>query len=49
VRITNLGLTDEGDAAGGIPGGAQVSLSFAKFAPEAGTSIPAASATSGAH
>ena len=49
VRITNLGLTDEGDAAGGIPGGAQVSLSFAKFAPEAGASIPAASATSGAH
>ena len=49
VRITNLGLTDEGDAAGGIPGGAQVSLSFAKFAPEAGPAVPAAPATSGAH
>jgi nitrogen fixation/metabolism regulation signal transduction histidine kinase len=49
VRIANLGLTDEGDTAAGIPGGAQVSLSFAKFAPEAGLAIPAASASDGAY
>jgi len=49
VRIANLGLSDEGDAAGGIPGGAQVSLSFAKFAPVAGPAIFAAPANHGAH
>ena len=31
VRIVNLGTGVEGDAAGGLPRGAQVSLSFAKF------------------
>ncbi|HWH84800.1 MAG TPA: ATP-binding protein [Burkholderiaceae bacterium] len=36
VRIANLGTGVEGDAAGGVPRGAQVSLSFAKFAPGAG-------------
>jgi nitrogen fixation/metabolism regulation signal transduction histidine kinase len=56
VRIANLGTGVEGDAAGGLPRGAQVSLSFAKFAPGAGTSLSAASpdfhgtpAASGAH
>ncbi|MBC8056069.1 MAG: HAMP domain-containing protein, partial [Rhizobiales bacterium] len=38
VRIVNLGTGVEGDAAGGLPRGAQVSLSFAKFAPGAGAS-----------
>jgi nitrogen fixation/metabolism regulation signal transduction histidine kinase len=51
VRIANLGPPageggDEARAAG-LSRGAQVSLSFAKFAPVAGTSIPAASTTSG--
>ena len=41
VRIVNLGTGVEGDAAGGLPHGARVSLSFAKFAPVAGTSQPA--------
>ena len=41
VRIVNLGTGVEGDAAGGLPRGAQVSLSFAKFAPGAGASLPA--------
>jgi len=45
VRIVNLGTGVEGDAAGGLPRGAQVSLSFAKFAPGAGTSPPPAIST----
>ena len=60
VRIANLGTGVEGDAAGGLPRGAQVSLSFAKFAkfaPGAGASQPSAArpeshgtaAASGAH
>ena len=57
VRIVNLGTGVEGDAAGGLPRGAQVSLSFAKFAPGAGTSLSsvvspeshATPAASGAH
>ena len=57
VRIVNLGAGVEGDAVGGLPRGAQVSLSFAKFAPGAGASLPAAAtpeshgtrAASGAH
>ncbi|KQW38852.1 ATP-binding protein [Rhizobacter sp. Root404] len=57
VRIANLGTGVEGDAAGGIPRGAQVSLSFAKFAPGAGApplsatslSSPGTPAASGAH
>ena len=42
VRIVNLGTGVEGDAAGGLPRGARVSLSFAKFASGAGASQPAA-------
>jgi len=42
IRIANLGTSSEGDAAGGLPRGAQVSLSFAKFAPVADTAIPSA-------
>ena len=57
VRIVNLGTGVEGDAAGGLPRGAQVSLSFAKFASGAGPSLaPAVTpeshgtpAASGAH
>ena len=57
VRIVNLGTGVEGDAAGGLARGARVSLSFAKFAPGAGTSLPNAviseshgsPAASGAH
>jgi nitrogen fixation/metabolism regulation signal transduction histidine kinase len=45
VRIANLGVSVEGDAAGGLPRGAQVSLSFAKFAPAAGAPISAASSS----
>jgi len=37
IRIANLGTSSEGDAAGGLPRGAQVSLSFAKFATVVGT------------
>ncbi len=39
IRVANLGLDAEGDAAGGSPRGAQVSLSFAKFAVGAGVSV----------
>ena len=49
VRIANLGISSEGDAAGGLARGAQVSLSFAKFAPVAGNSISTAPAATGAH
>jgi nitrogen fixation/metabolism regulation signal transduction histidine kinase len=53
VRIANLGTGVEGDAAGGLPRGAQVSLSFAKFAPGAAASLSTDShgnpAASGAH
>jgi len=45
VRIVNLGTGVEGDAAGGLPRGAQVSLSFAKFAPGAGASPTTATST----
>jgi nitrogen fixation/metabolism regulation signal transduction histidine kinase len=44
VRIANLGLSEEGDAAGGMARGAQVSLSFAKFAPAVGSPNPVATA-----
>jgi nitrogen fixation/metabolism regulation signal transduction histidine kinase len=46
VRIANLGTGVEGDAAGGIPRGAQVSLSFAKFAPGAGAPLSATASPS---
>ena len=49
VRIANLGMAAEGDAAGATARGAQVSLSFAKFAPAVGAPASTASATSGAH
>ncbi len=57
IRIVNLGSGVHGDGAGGLPRGAQVSLSFAKFAPGAGASPPSAMtpeshgtpAASGAH
>jgi nitrogen fixation/metabolism regulation signal transduction histidine kinase len=50
VRIANLGGTaGEGEGGAGLSRGAQVSLSFAKFAPVAGNSIPAASTSSGMH
>jgi nitrogen fixation/metabolism regulation signal transduction histidine kinase len=49
VRITNLGMAAEGDAAGGLARGAQVSLSFAKFAPAVGAPISTASAATGVH
>ncbi len=49
VRIANLGAAAEGAADAGLARGAQVSLSFAKFAPTAGTPIPAAAASAGAH
>jgi nitrogen fixation/metabolism regulation signal transduction histidine kinase len=45
VRIANLRLGAEGDAAGGLPRGAQVSLSFAKFAPAASASHSAAASS----
>jgi nitrogen fixation/metabolism regulation signal transduction histidine kinase len=48
VRIANLGTADGGGGAG-LARGAQVSLSFAKFAPVVGASIPAATVTPGAH
>jgi nitrogen fixation/metabolism regulation signal transduction histidine kinase len=40
IHITNLRPDSQGDAAGVPARGAQVSLSFAKFAPAAGLSIP---------
>ena len=40
VRIANLGMGAEGDAAGGAARGAQVSLSFAKFAPQVDAAHP---------
>ena len=46
VRIANLVAGGEGAAAGALPRGAQVSLSFAKFAPGVGASHSAASAAS---
>ncbi len=49
VRIANLGAAAEGAADAGLARGAQVSLSFAKIAPTAGTPIPAAAASAGAH
>ena len=42
VRIANLGTSSEGDAADGLPRGAQVSLSFAKFAPVVGNLVSTA-------
>ncbi|HEY4066454.1 MAG TPA: ATP-binding protein [Burkholderiaceae bacterium] len=50
VRIANLKAEGgEGEGGPGLSRGAQVSLSFAKFAPVAGNSIPAASTSSGMH
>jgi nitrogen fixation/metabolism regulation signal transduction histidine kinase len=53
IRIANLGGGSEGDAAAGLPRGAQVSLSFAKFAPGAAAALPneihGNPAASGAH
>jgi nitrogen fixation/metabolism regulation signal transduction histidine kinase len=49
VRIVNLGAAGSGEGADGLARGAQVSLSFAKFAPGIGTAITAAPATPGAH
>jgi len=51
VRIANLGNPGEDDAGGALSRGAQVSLSFAKFAPMPGTphSTTAAATTTGAH
>ena len=40
LRIANLGAPAAGDAAGAVARGAQVSLSFAKFAPVGGTLPP---------
>jgi nitrogen fixation/metabolism regulation signal transduction histidine kinase len=49
VRIVNLGATGVGEGAEGLARGAQVSLSFAKFASVIGTAIPATPAAPGAH
>jgi len=53
VRIANLGAGASGEAAPAAARGAQVSLSFAKFAPATGTpstsTAGAASTASGAH
>jgi nitrogen fixation/metabolism regulation signal transduction histidine kinase len=49
VRITNLGPAGDGSGAPVLVRGAQVSLSFAKFAPVVGASISAAPATPDAH
>ncbi|MEP6876978.1 MAG: ATP-binding protein, partial [Burkholderiales bacterium] len=49
VRIANLGAKGDADGAEGLALGAQVSLSFAKFAPIVGTPISAAPVTPGAH
>ena len=49
VRIANLGVAGEGEADAGLSRGAQVSLSFAKFAPIAGPPISTAPAATGAH
>ena len=49
VRIANLGTGAGSDAAGESTRGAQVSLSFAKFAPAIGAPAATPAATSGAH
>ena len=49
VRIANLGNDGEGGGDGGLPQGAQVSLSFDRFAPALGTEAAAAPAVPGAH
>ncbi len=45
VRIANLGTTVEGDGAAGVAKGAQVSLSFSKFAPAGDNLVVATTAT----
>ena len=49
VRVANLGSAADAGAATHLVRGAQVSLSFARFAPGAGTQAPAAPASIGAH
>ncbi len=49
VRVANLGATSDGATPTQLVRGAQVSLSFARFAPGAGLSAPAAPASIGAH
>jgi nitrogen fixation/metabolism regulation signal transduction histidine kinase len=49
IRIVNLAAERAADGSEGLPRGAQVSLSFAKFAPAVGTPFPTAPATTGAH
>ncbi len=45
VRIANLGTTVEGDGEAGVAKGAQVSLSFSKFAPAGDNLVVATTAT----
>ena len=49
IRITNLPASGPAGEAQALMRGAQVSLSFAKFAPTAGESLPTAPAATGAH
>ena len=49
VRIANLGAGGDGEGAEGLALGAQVSLSFAKFAPVAGTPLSTAPPIPSAH
>jgi nitrogen fixation/metabolism regulation signal transduction histidine kinase len=49
IRIANLAAEPGADGSEGLPRGAQVSLSFAKFAPAVGTPFLTAPATTGAH
>ncbi len=49
VRIANLGTLIEGSAAAGAPRGAQVSLSFSKFAPAGDNLVAAATNAASAH
>ncbi len=49
VRVTNLGNAGDATTTTQLVRGAQVSLSFARFAPGAGLSAPAAPASIGAH
>jgi len=49
VRVANLGQAADAATPTALVRGAQVSLSFARFAPGAGLSAPAAPASIGAH
>jgi hypothetical protein len=49
VRIANLGGAAEGGAEAGLARGAQVSLSFSKFAPAGDNLIVAATPVASAH